>query len=379
MRKIILVPDSFKGTMDSIEVCEIMEKAIKEIFPQTETVKIPMADGGEGTVDAFLTALGGRKIRLEVIGPLFKPVKSFYGILPDGDTAIIEMAAASGLVLAGDQINPWNTTTYGTGQLIKDALDRGCRKIIIGIGGSATNDGGIGVAAALGVRFLDKGGREIPLTGQGLGMIEHIDISQKDERLDDCEIIVACDVTNPLYGPDGAAYVYAPQKGADEHMVKLLDNNLRHFAKVLNKDLRICIDTVPGTGAAGGLGAGLMAFANATLRSGIKILLEAVKFDEVAKDADLIITGEGRIDGQSLKGKVPVGIGQRALKIGVPVIAIVGSIGEDIDKVYGMGIRAVFSTNTRPMTFETAKLYCRDNLYQTTRSIMQLVKVFMKN
>lgn len=374
MKKIIISPDSFKGTMSSMDVCSIIEQGIQNIFLDTEVVKIPIADGGEGTVDAFLTATGGEKIKTKVKGPLFEEVEAFYGILPDKETAVIEMAAASGITLVENRKNPLITTTYGTGQLILDALNRGCSKIIIGIGGSATNDGGIGMAAALGVKFLDKENKVIDLTGGGLEKLERIDMSDIDERVKECTIVAACDVDNPLFGATGAAHVFAPQKGADERMVKRLDENLKNFAGIVRRDLDADVQNIPGAGAAGGLGAGLVAFAGAKLQPGIKIVLDVVKYDEIISNADLIITGEGKIDGQSLRGKVPVGIAEKASKYNIPVIAIVGAVGDEAEKVYERGITAVFSTNLQPIPFEEAKVCCRENLLKTTESVMRLVK-----
>lgn len=301
MKKIVVVPDSFKGTMSSVEVCDIMEKGIKNIYPRAQVVKIPIADGGEGTVDAFLSYDRGEKVKVRVKDPLLRDIDSFYGILPDG-TAVIEMAAASGLPLVENEKNPCLTTTYGTGQLIKAALDKGCRSFIIGVGGSATNDGGIGMAAALGVRFTDSEGKEISLTGAGLGALQHIDASGIDVRLAQCEISVACDVKNPLYGENGAAYVFAPQKGADAPKVELLDNNLRHYSEVIMKCMHKEIHGVPGAGAAGGLAAGLLAFTPARLAPGIELIMDYIDFEKAISDAELIITGEGKIDGQSLAG-----------------------------------------------------------------------------
>lgn len=371
LKKIVIAPDSFKGTMSSIEVCDIIEKGIKNIRPDVETVKIPIADGGEGTVEAFLASIGGEKINATVKDPLFRDIESFYGILSDGKTAVIEMAAASGLPLVEEEKNPCLTTTFGTGQLILDALNRGCTKLIIGVGGSATNDGGIGMAAALGVRFLDENEQPISLNGQGLASLHHIDMSQKDKRLNECEILVACDVDNPLYGVSGAAYVFGPQKGADRDMVEYLDNNLKHYAGILHKDLGIRVQEIPGSGAAGGLGAGFVAFTSAELRAGIKIILDCVRFDEIISDADLIMTGEGKIDGQSLRGKVPVGIAERALKSKVPVIAIVGDVGDDIDLVYEKGISAIFSINRVAVPFDKAKLRCKEDLLETVEAMLR--------
>ena len=377
LRKIVIAPDSFKGTMSSIEVCNIIEEGIKNICPQTGVIKVPIADGGEGTVEAYLTATPGRKVSARVKGPHFEDVDACYGILADGTTAVIEMAAASGLPLAGRNLNPSVTTTYGTGQLIKAAIEKGCRKIIVGLGASATNDGGIGMAAALGVSFTGKDGSSVPLTGSGLESIEHIDISGRHRLLDQCEILAACDVDNPLYGPDGAAYVFAPQKGADEKMLEYLDGNLRHYAGILQKDLHINVQDIPGSGAAGGLGAGLAAFAGAKLVSGIKIVLDTVNFSELIKDADLIITGEGRIDGQSMHGKVVSGIAKAAGTNNIPVIAVVGDIGDDCSNVYNQGIDSVFSINRRAIPFEHARLRCRSDLKATIEDIMRFVSVIL--
>jgi len=374
LKRIVIASDSFKGTMDSINVCNIVEKGIKNIRPEIKTITIPIADGGEGTVDAFLNAIGGIKVTKKVTGPLFDKIEATYGILDDG-SAVIEMAQASGLPLVEGRENPLKTTTYGTGELIQDALEKGCSKIIIGIGGSATNDGGVGMAAALGVRFLQEDNSEIDLTGEGLGSLATIDTSNLNSKISDCQFIVACDVDNPLYGANGAAYVFAPQKGANAEMVKILDENLKHYAGIVNRDLGINLQKYKGSGAAGGLGAGLVAFVDAQLKSGINILLDAVDFDDLVADADLIITGEGKIDGQSLRGKVPVGIADRAVKYHKPVIAIVGAIGDETDALYERGISSIFSINQRPEAFEVAKNYSEENLLKTTESIIRLVSV----
>jgi glycerate kinase len=375
LKKIVLAPDSFKGTLSSIEICNIAEESIRSIRPDIEVIKIPIADGGEGTVDAFLTSAGGKKISIKVNDPYFNEIDAYYCILPDGKTAVIEMAAASGLPLVEGRMDPRETTTYGTGQLIRHALDQGCKKIIVGIGGSATNDGGIGMAAALGVKFIDRDGNEVTLNGRGLGDIDTIDISGRDSRLDDCEILVACDVDNPLYGPNGAAYIFAPQKGADEAMVEYLDENLKHYADVLFKKFGINFQEIHGGGAAGGLGAGLVAFTGAKLDSGIKIVLDTVNFNEIIKDAQLIITGEGKIDGQSLRGKASVGVAQRALESGIPVIAVVGDIADDYYKVYEKGIKAVFSINRKSIPFEIAKHRSKDDLKATIGDIIRFASI----
>lgn len=375
MKKIVIAVDSFKGTMSSVEVCNLIEKGIHQILPTVSTVKVPIADGGEGTVDAFLAAAGGQKITVRVKDPLFREIDAYYGLLADQTTAIIEMATASGLPLVEDKKNPRQTTTYGTGQLIIDALNRGCRKLIIGIGGSATNDGGIGMAAALGVKFLDADGQAVPLNGQGLEKLCHIDLAGKDPRIDQCEISVACDVDNPLYGEKGAAYVFGPQKGADPAMVKYLDQNLQNYAAVLQRALGIDVQTIPGSGAAGGLGAGLLAFTPARLKSGIDIILDHVGFNEIIAAADLIITGEGKIDGQSLRGKVPIGIAARAKQIGIPVVAMVGDIGEDTEAVYEKGIQAILSINRVAVPFEKAKLRSKEDLLETAKTLARILQL----
>ena len=375
MKKVVIAVDSFKGTMSSIEVCSRIETGFKAILPEIETVKVPIADGGEGTVDTFLTALGGEKIKVTVKDPLFREVESFYGILPDQKTAVIEMAAASGLPLVEEEKNPRLTSTYGTGELMLDALQRGCNKLIIGIGGSATNDGGIGMAAALGVKFLDQEGNPIALNGEGLGQLRRIDVSEKDPRIDRCQVLVACDVDNPLYGEHGAAYVFAPQKGADQAMVEDLDQNLQNYAAVLQKDLGLSVQEIAGAGAAGGLGAGLVAFTPAQLKPGIEIILDAVSFSAIIADADLIITGEGKIDGQSLRGKVPIGIADRAKNSGVPVIAIVGDVGDGLEAIYQRGISAIFSTNRVAVPFSEARLRANRDLLETSESIARLFKI----
>ncbi len=375
MRRIILAPDSYKGTMSSVEICNIMSSAIKKHLSEAEIVKIPVADGGEGTVECFLEAVGGRKIALKVKGPYFEEIDSFYGILSDGNTAIVEMAAAAGLPLVEDRKNPALTTTYGVGQLIRHAVENGCTKVVIGIGGSCTNDGGAGMAAALGYRFIDENNNDFIPTGGTLNQIAKIDSSGRLEVLNTCSIIAACDVDNPLCGINGAAQVFAPQKGADEQMVELLDDNLLYFADMIKKDMGIDLIHIPGTGAAGGLGAGVIAFAGAKLMPGIDIVLDTVKFDEIVKETDLVITGEGKIDGQSLRGKVVAGIAKRAKLHDVPVIAVVGDIGEDIENVYSLGVTAVMSINRVAVPFETARLRCKSDLELTVDSLMRIMKI----
>ena len=374
MKKIILAPDSFKGTMSSVKICNIMNTEIKKHLPGVRIINIPVADGGEGTVDCFLEAVGGRKVDLTVKGPYFEDIESFYGILSDNTTAVIEMAAAAGLPLVKNRKDPSLTSTYGVGQLIKHAMENGCRKVIVGIGGSSTNDGGTGMAAALGVRFLNDDDIEFIPTGSTLDKIKRIELSNRMKLLDSSSIIAACDVDNPLCGINGAAYVFAPQKGADEEMVKILDTNLSYLADVINRSIGSDIRDIPGTGAAGGLGAGIIAFAKGELKPGIEIILDIVKFDEIASESDLVITGEGKIDGQSLRGKVVIGIAKRAKKFDLPVIAVVGDIGDDIENVYSQGVTAVMSINRVAIPIEKAKLRCESDLALTIDTLMRLME-----
>lgn len=350
--KIIIASDSYKGSLSSSEVANACEAGIKKVI-EAEIVKMTIADGGEGTVDALVEARRGSYKYLDVSDPLGRSIKAKYGVI--GDAAVIEMAAASGLtLLKEEERNPLITTTYGTGQLIKGALDSGCRKIYIGIGGSATNDGGMGMAQALGVSFTDTAGNELGNGGGELSKLYDIDIKSLDPRILDTEIIIISDVTNPLCGEKGASNVYGPQKGADKEMIKTLDNNLLHYADMIKERLHKDILDIPGSGAAGGLGGGLIAILNAKICRGIETVLDLIGIDDHLKDSDLVITGEGRIDGQSIFGKVPVGVGKRAMRYNVPAIAIVGSIGEDYEKVYEYGIKAVIDIVNRPMTLSEA-------------------------
>ncbi|MDF2686522.1 MAG: glycerate kinase [Clostridia bacterium] len=372
-KKIIIAPDSFKGTMTAVEVCDIIEKAARDELLKPEIIKIPIADGGEGTVDAFLSAAKNRnrkteKVFVTVKNPFFEEINASFGLIDD--FAVIEMAEASGLTLVKGRENPLLASSYGTGQLIKAAIEKGARHIILGIGGSATNDGGIGIASALGVRFTDEKNNEISLNGEGLSALSHIFIDKTKDLLKNCTIEVLCDVSNPLYGENGAAYIYAPQKGANAEAVKRLDQNLRKLADITFNELKIDINEIKGGGAAGGAGAGLYAFLNAKLKRGIDIILDFTDFKEYCKDADLIITGEGCVDSQSLNGKVVYGVTKYAM--GVPVVIIAGAIGSDAEKLYDSGVSAIFSTNTRCHTFEQAKETCRENLYFTARNVFKL-------
>ncbi len=374
--RIVVAPDSFKGSLSSIEVANAMEQGILSFFPEAVVIKIPIADGGEGTIDALVTATGGRRMRSEVMGPLGGIAKASWGILGDEKTAVIEMAAASGLPLVpSDERNPLITTTYGTGQLIKAALDLGIRKLIIGIGGSATNDGGAGMARALGVRFFDSADNELPSGGAALKSLAKIDCSRLDPRLAETSILVACDVDNPLCGPRGASAVYGPQKGATPAMVRELDQALRHYAEVAKSSLGKDIAESPGAGAAGGLGAGLMIFTSAQLRPGVEIVLEATNFEDKVKHADLVITGEGRTDFQTAHGKAPVGVAKLAKKFNVPVVCLSGGLGSGCEEVYKHGIDALMSIVPQPMSLESCIDSSEELLQRATTRLCRLVHV----
>jgi glycerate kinase len=373
MKKILCIPDSFKGTLSSKHVCALMRDAILHQDPSIEVITIEVADGGEGSVDAFLSAMGGTKIETQVTGPEFFPVPSFYGILPDG-VAVIEMAAAAGLPMVGDRKNPEVMTTYGVGELIKAALDHQAPKIIVGLGGSCTNDGGCGAASALGVKFLDREGKTFIPTGKNLMDIVTIDCSGLDPRLAQVSLDVMCDIDNPMAGLTGAAHVFGPQKGADKAMVERLDRGLVHLAACIREQLNVDVSTLPGGGAAGAMGAGMVAFLGGTLKMGIETILDTVHFDDQLIGADLVLTGEGRFDTQSLRGKVPVGVARRAKKAGVKVIAVVGAIGENIDEAYDLGITALFSINTQPVDFAIAKARSADNLYTTVSNLIRVLR-----
>ncbi|UZW13347.1 glycerate kinase [Clostridium pasteurianum] len=353
--KIVIAPDSYKGSLSALEVANNIEKGIRRIFNNLTIEKIPMADGGEGTVQSLVDSTNGKIVNVPVKGPLGKDVTAFYGILGDAKTAIIEMAAASGLpLIPKEEKNPLITTSYGTGQLIKDALDKDCKNIIIGLGGSATNDGGVGAAKALGVKFLDKEGNNIGEGGGAVGKLNSIDISNIDPRIKDCNITAACDVDNPLCGPKGASHVFGPQKGADSSMIEFLDKNLSHYAEIIKRDLSIDIINTPGAGAAGGLGAGIMAFLNASMKRGIDIVIELTDLEQKIKDADLVFTGEGMIDFQTAFGKAPFGVAKIAKKYDIPVIAIAGGIGKDAETLYLKGFDSIFSIVDGPMTLDNA-------------------------
>ena len=374
--KIAIAPDSFKGSLSATEVANAIEKGIKKVDKSIETVKIPMADGGEGTVESLVEATGGKYIKVKVNDPLMREIEAVYGILGDNKTAVIEMAQASGLpLLKKEERNPMKTTTYGTGELIKHAVNSGCKNIIIGIGGSATNDGGAGMAMALGAKLLDKDGKDIPLGAEGLIKLKTIDLSTFDEKIRECKFIAACDVENPLVGEKGASHIFGPQKGADEDMVKVLDEYLEHYGNLLEKNLNISVLNYPGAGAAGGLGAALLAFLNAELKRGIDIVIEASNLEEKIKDSDLVITGEGMIDYQTQFGKTPFGVAETSKKYSKPVIAIAGGIGKDASDLYNKGIDSIFSIVDKPMTLDEAVENAENLLEDTAERIMRIVKL----
>lgn len=372
MKKIILIPDSFKGTLSSAKICEILAGQIAEVFPGCQTVQIPVADGGEGSVDCFLTALGGEKRTVTVKGPYFEEMEAFYGMLPDG-TAVVEMAACAGLPLVEDRKNPEKTSTYGVGQLLLRAAEDGAKQIVVGLGGSCTNDAGCGAAAAAGVRFWNAQGEEFLPVGGTLHEIARIDCAGFSPLLKQIPIRTMCDIDNPLYGPTGAAAVFAPQKGADEAMVARLDNGLRHFAAKVKENLGMELDTLPGGGAAGGMGAGMRAFFASPLQMGIETVLDTVRFDALLQDADMVFTGEGRLDTQSLRGKVVIGVARRAKQANVPVVALVGQAEDDIDAAYDEGVTAVFSINRKAQDFSVSRYRSEENLALTAKNILYLL------
>ncbi len=373
----VLAPDSFKGSLTAGQVCLAMERGIKKVMPDAECIKVPMADGGEGTVQSLVDATGGKIYELEVTGPLGTPVMAKYGIMGDGKTAAIEMASASGIHFVNkDTRNPLITTTYGTGELVKACLDKGIKKIILGIGGSATNDGGAGFAQALGVRFLDNQGKELPSGGAALKNLSVIDISAIDSRLRDVDIEVACDVTNPLCGETGASYVFSPQKGATPDMVIELDNALEHYAEMIKMQLLKDVKNVPGgAGAAGGLGAGLLTFANARLEKGVEIIISYTNLREIVKKANIVFTGEGGIDFQTQYGKTPYGVAKVAKEEGKSVIAIAGYIGKGVEQLYSFGFDAILGIMPGVMTMEEAIESASDNVERTIENIVRILKL----
>lgn len=374
--KIVIAPDSYKESLSALDVACAIEDGFREIFPDAQYVKLPVADGGEGTVEAMVAATQGRVVNVEVTGPLGSPVRGFYGISGDNQCAFIEMAAASGLEsVPVAQRNPLKTTSWGTGELIRHALECGVSRIIIGLGGSATNDGGAGMVQALGAKLLTASGQPIAPGGEGLETLATIDISELDSRLSRCQIDVACDVTNPLTGEEGASAVFGPQKGATPEMVTFLDSALAHYAACIQRDLGRDVLTLEGGGAAGGMGAALYAFCGAALRPGIEIVTDALHLDALVADASLVITGEGRMDSQTIHGKVPVGVAKVAKRYRIPVIGIAGSLTPDVGVVHQHGIDAVFSVMYRICTLEEALSEAGENVRMAARNIAAAIKL----
>ncbi|MEG0914021.1 MAG: glycerate kinase [Oscillospiraceae bacterium] len=375
---ILIASDSYKGSLSSKRVAELIEIGVREVMPEANVIKVAVADGGEGTVDSMISCVGGTLAYCTVSGPLGADTNAEYGIFDNGN-AIMEMAEASGLTLIEEaQLDILKASTYGTGQMIKAALDRGCREIYIGIGGSATNDGGIGMAQALGAHFYDKDGCEVGRGGGELERIEKIDLNDMDHRLKNSKLITMCDVSNLLCGPTGAAAIYGPQKGATPELIKRLDDGLSHLAGVIKRDIGIDVLSISGGGAAGGLGMGLVAFTGAKLQSGIEAVLQAVNIEEKIRWADLVITGEGRIDGQSMNGKVPMGIASKAAQQDVATIAIVGCIGENAQNVFENNIDSLESCVVAPCTIEDALMQAETNLVFATERIIRSISVGLK-
>lgn len=379
MKKVIVASDSFKGSLSSLEVAESAEKAICEVFPDCEVIKIPVADGGEGTTEALVYAMNGRMASCRVHDPLMNSIRAGYGILGDHKTAVIEMASASGLPLVPkEKRNPLLTTTYGTGELIKDALEKGCRHFLIGIGGSATNDAGTGMLQALGFRFFTNDGKELGQGGQIVEEICYIDDSDSLPELQESTFIIACDVNNPFSGENGAAFVYARQKGADDEMIRRLDNGMKKFAHIIQREKGIDVDNIPGAGAAGGLGGAFIAFLPSQLKPGIEMVLDALHFDERIKGADLIITGEGKLDKQTGMGKTPSGILHAARKQNIPVIAIGGSI-EEVEALNIYGFLSVLSIQPGVISLEQAmqKESAMTNITRTLKQYLRGIEYFI--
>lgn len=373
--KLIIAPDSFKGSLSAFHVCEAIEKGMRAALPDCDIVKIPLADGGEGTVDALVHATNGSFVKSPVVDPLGNPIQAEWGILGDGKTAVIEMAAASGLPLVpADKRNPLETTTFGTGQLIAEAIKKGCRKIIVGIGGSATTDFGTGMAQALGVKFFRKDGSEITqqMNGRLMGKVAALDMSGLAKALNETEIFAACDVENPLLGPNGAVYVYSPQKGADAEMCRTLEKNMENIAKVVAHTIRD-VREIPGAGAAGGLGGGLVAFLNAKLQPGIKLVLDACGFSQKIQNARCVFTGEGKIDEQTISGKTIAGVTDAAAKQNIPVIALAGSVDISAASMQKLGLTAAFSICDRPMSLQEAMASTERLLTRTAEQIVRIL------
>jgi len=374
--KILIAPDSFKDSLKASQAAHAIEEGVKMAYPEAACICMPLADGGEGTVDALVRATGGRIEKIKVNDPLMRQIDSYFGILGDHETAVIEMAAASGLeLLKPDERNPMKTSSFGTGELIKAAMNKGCRTIIIGIGGSATNDGGTGMAQAMGIDLLDNEMNPIGQGGECLKNLAHIDREKMDGRIWETKIMVASDVDNPLCGENGAAYIYGPQKGATEEMVKILDSNLDIFGRLLEKKFQKSIRTLPGAGAAGGMGAGLVAFLNAELKPGFQIIKEFTQLEDKIRAADIVITGEGSMDKQTIFGKTPHGVAKLAKKYQKPVIGLAGTLGEDYQKLYKEGFDVLISIIEKPMSLDTALGNAAEMLKFASFNLLQSIKI----
>ncbi|MEH7224125.1 glycerate kinase [Bacillus sp. JJ1566] len=368
--KIIIAPDSFKGSVTAMEAALSIEKGIKNAFPNAETRLIPVADGGEGTMENLVSSTKGHKVAVTVTGPLGKPVEAFFGVLGDNETCIIEMASASGLdLISRSERNPLTATTYGTGELIKKALDEGYRNFVLAIGGSATNDGGVGMLQALGMQVLDKSGNDIGFGGGALNQIHEVLMHNFDKRIHESHFLIASDVENPLVGDEGASHVFGPQKGATDEMVLLLDHNLTHWGNIVEQLTGIRLHDMPGAGAAGGIGGAFQAFFPSTMKRGIDVVIQYSKLEENLKNADLVITGEGQVDFQTAFGKTPMGVAQTAKRLSIPTIIIAGSIGERIQTLYQYGIIGVFSIINRPISLEVAMQESKELLENTAEQV----------
>jgi len=376
MRKILVMPDSFKGTMSSMEACNIIKRAIVAVDASIEVKNIPIADGGEGSVDCFLESVGGERVYEIVSGPDFEKTESYYGLIDNGKVAIIEMATCAGLPLT-KQKNPEKTTTYGVGELINSAIDRGVKKIILALGGSATNDCGVGMLAAMGAKFLNENGQEFLPRGGTLSQIKDIKTENLEDKLNGVSFTTMCDIDNPLLGERGASYVFSPQKGADKDMVIRLEQNVEAFSSLCQK-LKLCMDVnFEGAGAAGGMGFSAKCFLQSEIVMGIEAVLDAVKFEELLVGADMIISGEGRLDGQTLRGKVVAGIARRAKTKTVPVVAVVGDVGDNYQEIYSKGVTAIFSINRVALPYEIIKKRAKEDLFDTVFDIIKLLKTFI--
>ncbi|MFC1897786.1 glycerate kinase [Chloroflexota bacterium] len=378
--KIVIAPQSFKGSLNAQEVAQAIATGIKRILANAETIMIPLADGGEGTVKALVYGTNGQILATEVTGPLGEKVTAKWGILGDKVSAVVEMAAASGITLVPpEKLNPLVATTYGTGELIRAALDAGCRRLIIGIGGSATNDGGAGMAQALGAKLLDEGGKQLPWGGAALAKLRRIDITGLDRRLSECEIIAACDVTNPLCGKQGASRVYGPQKGATKEMCQQLDEALTNYAEIVKRDLGLDVMDMPGAGAAGGLGAGLVSFLKASMMPGIEIVSEVVGLTNYLKEASLVFTGEGRIDSQTLFGKTVAGVSTKAKALHIPVVAIAGEVAGDYKELYQHGIDVTLSIAPGPISLKQSMANAEQLITDAAERALRLILIRLGN